>query len=399
VQWHNNADVVTQNLQIVPAGGSFANAQEITVTGASFSQVKPVGVFAARNIFRTKVTGLSPNTLYKYRMGAAGAWSDTYYHTTSSGTAAAFSFTVVSDPQSDAHSDMQATLRAADAFDTDSRFYLMGGDVVNEIGKVPAEIVSYTEAATEFNKYRPIAATQGNHDTYYDNGTDNQYRFGESTVFNAFVAFPDNGWDTHADKANRSQSYYFYYNKVLVIVLNTMATSANSGTAEPNHTAQANWLKEILEKDRTEKLSNYRIVITHVSPLSGRDTERWLTPGVRSAYGKICTDNAVDIFFAGHDHVYARSNPIKIGTNTALNSMNFNETEGGTIFSIVSATGPKFYTIDNANGVGQYFPVKTDASTPGVFVNVKVTAEKLIVTAKRLGVDTPLDTYQVTPKP
>jgi hypothetical protein len=79
--------------------------------------------------------------------------------------------------------------------------------------------------------------------------------------------------------------------------------------------------------------------------------------------------------------------------------MDFNTTAGGTVFSIVSATGPKFYTIEDAAGVGQYYPVKTDASTPGVFVNVKVTAEKLIVTAKRLGVELPLDTYEVTPKP
>jgi hypothetical protein len=403
-QWHNSGSIETQKLQIAPKTGDFSKAQTITVTGRVFEgEAGSIGEFEARNVFRAEVTGLSPNTPYKYRMGDTGAWSETYYHVTSSGAADNFSFTVVSDPQSGAHSDMRNTLRAADAFDPESRFYLMGGDVVDEIGKNPAEIVSYTNVASEFNKYRPIAATQGNHDTYYDNGTDNQYRFGESTVFNAFVTFPDNGWDTHADKANRSQSYYFYYNKVLFIILNTLATGNNAGTAEPNHAKQAEWLKKILEDDRAHNLSRYRIVLSHISPLSGRNTDRWLTPGVRAAYGKICTDNDVDIFFAGHDHVYGRSNPIKIGTNTALNSINFNETPGGTIFTIVSATGPKFYTIDNAADVAKYFPVKADDSRPGVYVNVKVTAEKLIVTAMKLlsdgtGPGTELDTYEVAVK-
>jgi hypothetical protein len=408
VQWHNNDGVNTQKLQIVTETGGFGNAKEITVEGHKFESTGLVGEFNARNVFRTEVTGLSPNTQYKYRMGDTGAWSETYYHLTSSGTAVNFNFTVASDPQSGAHTDMQKTLRAADTFDPESRFYLMGGDIVDEIAKTPAEIVSYTNVASEFNKNRPIAATQGNHDTYYNgslNNTDNQYRFGESTVFNAFVTFPDNGWDTHADKANRSQSYYFYYNKVLFIVLNTMATSANAGTAEPNHAKQAEWLKNILEKDKTEKLSRYRIVLTHVSPISARqgDPNRWLTPGVRTAYGKICTDYNVDIFFAGHDHVYTRSNPIKIGTNTTLDSMNFNDTPDGTVFSIVSATGPKFYSFENKVAqISKYFPIAKEEPKTGVFVNVKVTAEKLSVTALGLSSDgtdpTVIDTYDVMAK-
>jgi len=408
VQWHNDASVDTQKLQIVTETGNFTSARTITVTGKKFEGTSgKTGNFAARNVFRTEVTGLAPNTQYKYRVGDTGAWSDTYHHLTSSGTAGDFSFTVVSDPQSGAHSDMRNTLSAADAFDPAGRFYLNGGDLVDEIGKTPAEIVSYTNVASKFNKYRPIAATQGNHDTYYDNGTDNQYRFGESTVFNAFVTFPDNGWDTNADKANRSQSYYFYYNKVLFIILNTMATSNNAGTTEPVHTSQANWLRTILENDKVNNLSRYKIVLTHVSPLSGRSTERWLTPGVRAAYGKICTDYNVDIFFAGHDHVYCRSNPIKIvGTTTTTSGLaqqNFNTTPNGTIFTIVSATGPKFYTIEKPVDVEKYFTVKTDASAPGVFVNVKVTGEKLKVTAIKLladgtGPGEKLDEYEVAAK-
>jgi acid phosphatase type 7 len=410
VQWHNDANVNTQKLQVVAATESdFDNATTIKVTGVSFQTSGNVGVFPLRKIFRARVTGLTPNTDYKYRMGDRGAWSDTYNYSTSSGTTDSFNFIVVSDPQSATHAEMTATLRAADDFDPYHKFYLMGGDLVDQIGLRPAEIVSYTNAAKEFNIKKPIAATQGNHDTHYTDGT--AYRFGEAEVFNAFITFPDNGGDTQADKAKRSQSYYFYYNKVLIIMLNTMATSVGVTSPDPVYTRQVNWLKDVLENDRTKGLSRYKIVLTHVGPLGSRDSNRYPTSNVRAAFAKIFTDYGVDIVFSGHDHVYARSNPIKItvnlvgGTNdTDLvnmeNAGNFNTVAGGTIFSVVSATGPKFYEITKSDTwIPKFFPKITDEQEPGVFVHVSVTEEKLIVTAKRIdNVLVSLDSYEVMKK-
>jgi hypothetical protein len=336
-----------------------------------------------------------------------------FYHQTSRGSAAGFSFTVVADPQSSYSSyntdnlnghteeEMYKVLTAANTFDSDNRFFLMLGDIVNEIGKRPDEIVSYTGIANKFNKERPIIATQGNHDTYRTTGTD-QYVFGEATVFNNFVTFPDNGWDTNADKANRSQSYYFYYNKVLVIVLNTMATQNATGIAEPNHAAQATWLKNLLEKDKTEGLSNFRIVGTHVSPFGGRSSERWLQPEVREAYGKIFTDFNVDIVFAGHDHVYGRSNPIKINSATEISDLTPQfaaGTPGGVVYSIASTAGPKYYDLLASPDRDAYFPGDQKfggtGQAPGIFINVKVTSSYLTVKAVRGGSGAVIDEYNV----
>ncbi|GBU28001.1 hypothetical protein R84B8_01557 [Treponema sp. R8-4-B8] len=124
-------------------------------------------------------------------MGIPGAWSDEYHLLTSSVNAYDFSFTVVSDPQSEEHTDMVNVLNAADAFDTDNKVYLMGGDLVDAIGGRPNEIISYTNAANEFNNKKTIIATQGNHDTYFIDGS--SYRFGEAEVYNASITFPDNG--------------------------------------------------------------------------------------------------------------------------------------------------------------------------------------------------------------
>ena len=313
-------------------------------------------------------------------------------------------------------SDMKTTLRAANEFDPDHRFFLMLGDLVNQIGSSPGQIVNYTNAASEFNITRPIAATQGNHDAYHNNGT---LIYGEATVFNAFVTFPGNGWDQGVyEGPNRSKSYYFYYNNVLVIMLNSFATTNDiSRGSAPDHTAQADWLRNILERDKTEGKSKYRIVGTHVNAFGGYIYERDFQPEIRAAFGRIFTDYDVDIVFSGHDHIYGRSNPIKItGNNTAtteISSIDFGDTSpggigipGGTIYSTVGSTGPKFYALSTAMGnaatyIPQYFPIRysgTTDLTPGMFVNVKVTGEKLIVTARRIGVTTTLDTYEIMVK-
>jgi hypothetical protein len=228
--------------------------------------------------------------------------------------------------------------------------------------------------------------------------------YGEATVFNKFVTFPDNGWDDNPDKENRSQSYYFYYNKVLVIVLNTMATQDNTTSATPGmagQVKQAAWLRQILETDKIGNLSKYRFVVTHVSPFGGRTSERHLQREVRASYGKIFTDYGVDIVFAGHDHVYGRSNPIKITgtttTDTTLQLIDFGPTDGGVVYSIASATGPKFYELEADPLRDEYFPNRTDVQAPGVFVNVKVSAGKLSVTAIR-GSGTVIDEYEVQVK-
>jgi len=321
---------------------------------------------------------------------------------------------------------MAKALRAANEFDADNRFFLMAGDIVCEIGNTPDEIVNYTNIANEFNKTRPIVATQGNHDTYrFD---PNIYYFGEGAAFNAFVTFPENGWDQGAHHGDdRSKSYYFYYNDVLFVVLNTMITNAATSTTNPGtngHDPQRNWLRQIFEKDKNNNLSKYRIVVTHINIFQGRGSsgagETWPMPAPRNAYIDLFTEFDVDIVFQGHDHVYTRSNPLKVtNRNAALSAIDFSGTPGGVIYSIVGATGPKYYGYRNPTGttnlfIPQIYPIRFDDPTlrdpaghgnmsdrsvaPGVFVNVKVTDVNLTVTARIVGETAVLDTYVVPAK-
>jgi hypothetical protein len=228
--------------------------------------------------------------------------------------------------------------------------------------------------------------------------------FGSAEVYNSFTVFPDNGWSqpgTAFHGPHRSKSYYFYYNRVLIVMLNTMATQNATGTAEPVHTAQATWLTKVLQDDKNGDLSNFRIIVTHIPVFSGRNNERWLTLAVRRAYAKIATDHDVDIFFSGHDHVYVRSNPIKFSAqNPALNLNNFPTDPSGTIFTIPAGTGARLdeFRARDAFHLGIYeVKIALPNTSPGVFVNIKVTDDQLNVTAMRTGGEA-LDTYVIQAK-
>jgi len=417
VQWHNDKNVPAQALQIVEENESFenSNTRTIIVRGILWNpsrtpKDRDVGEYTQRNIFRTEVTGLTPDTKYKYRIGTPKGWSETFYHLTSGGSNANFSFTVGADTQDDRFNQMRSTFRAANEFDADNRFFLIAGDISDYPQENPNEFPNFTNAANEFNIRTPVIAIQGNHDTYLNSNESNrdEYMFGSAEVFNSFITFPENGWDQGEDHGpHRSKSYYFYYNNVLFIMLNSMATFNETGTREPIHTAQARWLEEVLQKDKDNKLSKYIVIVKHVPFFAGRGSsnngEPWLIASARAAYGKIISDFDVDIVFFGHDHVYTRSNAIKIGTNTALTDINFNNVRNGTVYSIAGSIGPKIYTFRNPAGTTNQFipisyPVRTDQQAPGVFVNVKVTNEKLTVTARRLGAEAPLDMYEVLAK-
>ena len=393
VQWQNEVGSTNQRVQITTEDDvdfTYAHNVDADYRILELLPSQKLGDYPARGVYRAEVTGLKPGTQYIYRVGANGAWSDTYYHLTAEGEKEDFSFTVASDPQSPAHSDMGNTFRAANEYDPDHRFFFNCGDLVNDIGYKPEEIVSYTEAAAEFNKYKVVGSTQGNHDTYGTTG-DNVYIFGEATVYNSFTTFPANGFE---ENVNKSNSYYYYYNNVLFIALNTLIEDSN-------YQAQADWLREVLEDNKQSGRADYIICTSHIGPIGNRYGDKWKESPIRKTYTPIFNEYKVDCVFYGHDHTYARTNPIVIDGNTNLKTCDTTpDEENGVIYSIVGATGPKFYGEDDKSYQSNIWEVRTtsqDEVKPGVFVNVSVHEEEMEIHAIRAD-GKELDTYLVPKK-
>ena len=397
VQWQNEAGSLDQRVQITTADDvDFTYAHNVDATERILDHEilteKKLGDYPTRGIYKANITGLEPGTDYIYRIGASDNWSETYYHTTAEGEASEFSFTVCSDPQAPTHVEMSNTLTKANEYDPDHRFFICNGDIVNDMGKAPSEIASYTAAATEFNRYKPIAVSQGNHDTYGTTG-DNVYLFGEATVFNSYVTFPDNGFE---DDPTKSNSYYYYYNNVLFIVMNTLIK-------DEDYDRQADWLIDVLEANKESGRGEYIIVNSHIGPIGNRYGDKWKESPIRNTYTPIFNKYKVDCVFYGHDHTYARTNPIVIDGTMDLKTVDTTpDTENGVIYSIVGATGPKFYGEDDKSYQTNIWEIRTTAKAdvePGVFVNVRVKDDELEVIAQKSDEEmTLLDSYTVPKK-
>lgn len=377
VQWHNEVGSTNQRVQITTEDDTdFTYAHNVEGECRTFSvEAKTIGNYPDRDIFRAAIDNLEPGTKYIYRVGADGAWSDTYYHLTAEGERGTeFSFTVSSDPQHAEHVSMRRTFNAANEYDPDHRFFFNCGDLVNYIGAEPGEIADYMSVASEFNKYKIVGATQGNHDTYHNEPGMNNYIFGEATVFNAYIANPGNGFE---ENVNKSNSYFYIYNGLLFISLNTLIE-------DNSYTAQTAWLREVLDTYADDV--DFIVTTMHIGPFGGREGDKWKEKIVRDNFTPIFAEYKVDLALNGHDHAYNRSNPMVLdGTYTPDQLNNFDTTPNpdGTIFSMVGATGPKFYDIASKQYEDHIWQVRETAD-PGTFINLHVTDEQLEVKTFRL---------------
>lgn len=378
VQWHNEVGSTNQRVQITTEDDTdFTYAHNVEGDRRNFSINKSTyGNYDDRDIFRAAIDNLEPGTKYIYRVGADGAWSDTYYHLTAEGeNDTDFSFTMCSDPQDASHIEMEKTFTFANKYDPDHRFFYNCGDLVNYIGNKPEEMADYMEYASKFNKYKIIGATQGNHDTYY-NEPGNNYRWGEATIFNAFIANPGNGFQEDPTKSN---TYFYIYNGLLFISLNTMISEKSNG-----YGPMTEWLTNVLDTYATEV--DYIVAAMHIGPFQSENDSEWAEPTVRDQLLPIFAQYKVDAVFYGHDHTYGRTNPLVLTGKETVNELKTFDTTpnpDGTVFSMVGATGPKFYELGSQSYQDNIFAARAVAK-PGSFVNVKVEEDQLSITAWRM---------------
>ena len=182
-----------------------------------------------------------------------------------------------------------------------------------------------------------------------------------------------------------------------------MFISLNTLIADTSYDAEAEWLRNSLDEYKDDV--DYIIATMHIGPFQSEDDNEWKEPNVRKAFLPIFAEYKVDAVFYGHDHTYGRTNPLVLtGNETASQLKTFDTTPNpdGTIFSMVGATGPKFYDLGSRSYQDNIFEVRGDAR-PGSFVNVKVTADELQINAFKLpnteGADLiSLDSYTIAKK-
>lgn len=373
--WYTNVkDDTYVSVAVKPEG--WVNGNDFPTEAETFSAVSENSSIDGYTSNKASITELKENTEYLYQISAGTLKSDIYSFSTGEfGDKEDFNFLLAGDPQIGASGNSESdeegwtdTLnRAVTAF-PDSSFLISVGDQINDKGsKEETQYTSFLEPAVL--KSVPLAANVGNHDS-------------GSSKYSQHFAIPNvstkgvsNGTGT------QSGDYYFMYNGVLIMSIN----SNNTSTAE--HKA---FLQETLEKEGEN--ARWKIVTFHHSIYS---VANHATDGDiivrRNELAPIFTELDIDVVLMGHDHYYTRSymmdgttpivpegNDISQGEEAPSSVI---DPQDGQVLYITanSASGSKYYAYNNSNSITDYVAVQ-DQSNRETISNVEITDTSFTIT-------------------
>ena len=315
---------------------SFARATGTSKTYDGFEENE------ATLINNVELTGLNPGTTYCYRVGDGvdGHWSEVRRFTTDS-VGADTTFFVMGDTQLLGNVDADANAIAlmnqvAENINTNTvDFGLQTGDFIDDAGSLDA----WNEILNIFSQNYgtvPVVQVMGNHE-YYGN-TSGSYA-------NAIFDLP------------ASKYYSVEYGNVYVAVINCNA----------NVEEAANWLAEDAQNTDCE----WKVLTVHQPPY-------YTNPkGSSAAYNEFlpaAIDEAgIDVVFSGHDHAYARTEPMTGGEVDA---------ENGTVYFVCGDLGEKSRSTEYApdNNPDFHF-AKISQDYDAVYLMVSTEGSTMTITA------------------
>jgi hypothetical protein len=297
------------------------------------------GASKGKRYHKAAVSNLSPNTEYKYSVSNNKTdWSRKYSFKTPG--AGAFTFAMAGDMHQgyvpDPDNNKVGPQKAIDGWKiTMDKIAARNVNFIASVG-------DHIDTADHDDFYKPffaptpiqnipMAVAMGNHDV----NTLFIYHFNlpnTARADNVMINYNPLTW---------YGSHWYLYNNVLFVVLNTGAyliktTSAEKLTEAQNH---IKYFDDIINKAKNAHAGKYDwlIVQHHKSTESvgahAEDEEIQLFK--QAGFDPLMDKHGVDLVFAGHDHIYVRTKPMKAGKVV---------TSGGTVYlTLPTASYTKFY--------------------------------------------------------
>ncbi|MFE9275885.1 S-layer homology domain-containing protein [Paenibacillus glucanolyticus] len=346
--WYTSQQVTGSDLQVVEktsAAPDFTNANSFSGRSA------PSTNSAAELVHKAEAAKLKPNTTYYFRVGdeTLGVWSDmgTFQTAPKSG---AFTFIDLADTQAKEEDEAvlsSETLAKALATVPEAQFVVHNGDIVDN-GVKEEQWDWLLGHSQESLLHTTLAPSAGNHE-------DENYAFIEH--FN--LQQPEHS-------ATETGAYYSYdYSNAHFVVLNS-----NEGSAEYDNFSveQVEWLKQDVQKAKKDG-AQWVIVNIHKGPYTtsnhATDSDIMGANGVRTKIAPIMAELGIDFVLQGHDHIYARTKPIKSDGKAAepvkitemLNGekLEYSVNPDGTIYLIPATAGPKVYYKNPSPSLGEAY--------------------------------------------
>ena len=358
--WYTDEKAGT-DVQVSKAGTDLTKAE--IVSGVSYKAMD-------KYVHKAVVDTLKPNTKYQYRVGDSktGVWSDVGYFTTPSKSKDDANFIVYADVQASNEENFQAAAKVLQvAVDTmpNYEFAIGLGDFVNDCTN--EEWDSYFRNFSFMNMNTTIVPVAGNHE-----GNLQWFKF--NNMFNIGAV---------EDSATITGCYYsFDWGDAHFAVLNT-------NDMYPMSASQINWLKN----DMNASDAQWKIVLMHRALYSaGKNINKPDTVIMRNLLLPVIDELGIDIVFAGHDHMYMRTETVKgeevqtAQTVTEIwngESTTFAVNPDGTTHILPSTAGTKRYGVNEEAmpPILESSAIARDTKDGGVFATVSLDSNHFVYKA------------------
>ncbi len=314
VTWRTSNRVKLPKAQITTLTDHCVNLKKDMRTITALSQ--KVNIRKDKSVYHYSVifNNLKPDTIYTYRVGAAGNFSEWNQFKTASKKHKPFKFIYLGDPQNQIKSMCSQIFRAAYKKAPTAAFWLFAGDLVNN-GDNDEEWDELFYGFGFIPRMTPMILLPGNHeypDKRYIHGKDLKLSY----LWRPHFTLPENG------PAGLEESVYFIdFQEVRFVMLN-----GNEKLEE-----QSVWLNKIL----SENPQKWTIVAIHQPVYSTAKFRK--NPKIKNLLSPVFDKYLVDLVLQGHEHSYSRTFKINNGTRVKKD-------EKGIIY-VISVCGPKFYSI------------------------------------------------------
>ena len=302
------------------------------------------------------VDGLKANTEYVYKVGDGEKMSDLKtFKTTKTGTAT--NFFVIGDTQATDTTNTDKITEQLASSGVDYSFGIQTGDAVDNGGNYTMWSNIAKVFSGDFLGSQDLVQVLGNHETYGDEDASNA---------TAYFNLPNTNEDGSAP------AYYsVQYGNVYVAVINYAGVDTYKEAAE--------WLK----KDAAKATANWKILTMHQPAYFTNPSGT--NPEVQTIISQAADAAGIDVVFAGHDHSYARTEPLKGGKVDT----------DGTVYYICGSTGEKSYEIVN-NADHHYAALESEYNA--IYLTVKATDTTLSIDTHDYtagGDDILIDSYEI----
>lgn len=280
------------------------------------------------------VSKLEESTTYYYRYTVKGAESEIYSFTTGSADSTKVAFFTDSQIGRYRGSDDQDEIYRHDTYGWNNTletvlennsgidFFISSGDQIED--SYSEEQYSMFESVPCLRNY-PVAACVGNHDFYTTNFSHHFNTPNDTTLVPA-------RWPG-------SNGYYFSYNDILFIVLDSNNIISGSFDAVMRKAVKA------------YPNAKWRVVTMHHSPYDANAHKYFISKMMRTTVAPCIDKYGIDLVLSGHDHYYSRSYIIKnkkVTDDTAVNNV-YTNPKGTLYISGNSSSGCNFSGIDTEN--------------------------------------------------